>query len=281
MVLLAPEQQTLLAWCAAIEEFLKLRLQLALRPETTIPIEVRKGVEFIGWKTWWNRRLPRRRTFGQVRKRLDDFERAALRPVAADAVRIDLRRQDRTAGVERLQATLASCSGHLRHGSAWREWAALWERYPWLEVLFIRRGWTPAERWPRRHVVWARDYRTQYARMTRHAGSDCLLFCQVGKFVEFYGSQRLLAQSVLGLRPAMLPRAGYGLTVGFPMHSSAGYLSCAMAHGVSVVTARQQGLPSITGCAPRALRLVFVPAFKLHSNSKRCRWGILAPCNTF
>jgi len=38
MVLLA-EQQTLLTWCAAIEEFLELRLQLALRPETTIPIK--------------------------------------------------------------------------------------------------------------------------------------------------------------------------------------------------------------------------------------------------
>jgi len=267
MVLLAPEQETLLAWCAAIEDFLRLRLQLALRPETTIPIEVRKGVEFVGWKTWWNRRLPRRRAFGQVRKRLDDFEHAALRPAAGGkAVRIDLRRQDRSAGVERLQTTLTSCSGHLRHGSAWREWVALWERYPWLEVLFIRRGWTAVERWPRRHGVWARDYRTQYARMTRHAGSDCLLFCQVGKFIEFYGPQRLLAQSVLGLRPAMLPRSGYGLTAGFPTYLSARYVSGAIAQGLNVVEACQEGPPPTSGCAPRAPSAVFLASTLLRGN---------------
>jgi hypothetical protein len=80
MVLLAPEREPLVRWCAAIEAFLAQRLKLALRPEMGVPFSVRKGIDFIGWKTWWNRRLPRRRTLGNLRARLAGFERAAVRP---------------------------------------------------------------------------------------------------------------------------------------------------------------------------------------------------------
>jgi len=99
--------------------------------------------------------------------------------------------------------------------------------------------------------------------MARHTASDCLLFCQVGKFVEFYGPQRLLAQSALGLRPAMLARAGYGLTAGFPAHVSTRYVSRAIAQGLSVVEARQEGPPSTSGCAPRAPCAVFVSVHRV------------------
>ena len=43
-----------------------------------------------------------------------------------------------------------------------------------------------------------------------------LVFVPVGRFVEFYGAQRLLAERVLGLRRAYLPRAGFAFTAGFP-----------------------------------------------------------------
>jgi hypothetical protein len=84
MVLLAPERDTLEQWCAAIVAFLRERLHLALRPEMTTPFPVRQGIDFVGWQTWWNRRLPRRRILGSLRTRLEAFERAAVRPNAGD-----------------------------------------------------------------------------------------------------------------------------------------------------------------------------------------------------
>src|SRR5262245_66197908 len=119
----------------------------------TVPFPVGKGVDFVGWKTWWNRRLPRRRTLGNVRAQLDTFERAAVRLMRGGrARRIDLRRQDPAGSVERLRSMLASYAGHLRHGAAWRTWEELWKQYPWLRALFERRGWALDERWPTRRI---------------------------------------------------------------------------------------------------------------------------------
>jgi hypothetical protein len=64
MVLLAPAPETLGRWGAAMTAFLHDQLHLTLRPEMTTPFPVRQGIDFVGWKTWWNRRLPRRRTLG-------------------------------------------------------------------------------------------------------------------------------------------------------------------------------------------------------------------------
>jgi len=93
MVLLAPDREVLVRWCRAIEEFLRDRLTLKLRPELKTPFAAGKGIDFVGWKTWWNRRLVRRRTLGNLRTRLISFERLAVRPACkGTARRIDLER---------------------------------------------------------------------------------------------------------------------------------------------------------------------------------------------
>jgi len=209
MVLLAADKETLSAWQQAIAQFLQTRLKLALRPDMLTPFQIKKGIDFVGWKTWWNRRVPRRRTLSNVYRRLKTFERLAVRP-AWDGVgtRIDLRHQDRPRRVDFLQATLASYAGHLRHGAAWRAWIEIWKRYPWLQALFVRQGWLVTERWPRRAMTRAFDIRSQYWSLARQADPEALLFCQVGKFVEFYGPQRLVAAPVLNLHTAALSRAG-------------------------------------------------------------------------
>jgi len=74
MVLLAPDPQTLAACCAAIEAYLGERHGHALRPELKTPFPVAKGLDFVGWRTWWNGRLSRRhlaaRALGLRRTRL-------------------------------------------------------------------------------------------------------------------------------------------------------------------------------------------------------------------
>lgn len=248
-------------WCAAIEAFLRERLRLELRPELTTPFPVGQGIDFVGWKTYWNRRLPRRRTLGNLRARLEVFEHVAVQPVQNRmAQRIDLQRQDKAGSVERLRSVLASYSGHLQHGAAWRAWEALWAEYPWLTALFEHRGWALKERWAQRPIARAPSFQAQYWRLASHAGHDALIFFQVGRFIGFYGPQRLIAMRTLGLRGVALPRANYAFTAGFPVHLTALYTVRAVRQGRIVVEVQQAPTTLRQGCALRLPCTVVIPA---------------------
>ena len=108
--------------------------------------------------------------------------------------RIDLRRAD----LARLRSVVASYSGHLQHGRAMRDWETAWDRHPWLGALFAREGWAVEERWPLRRIAQARRFQGQYWELVRRAGEGCLLFCQIGRFVEFRGPQRAAAERFWG-----------------------------------------------------------------------------------
>ena len=273
LVLLAEDPATLAVWRGEIERFLRERLLLELRATGQEPVPVRRGIEFVGWKTWWNRRLPRRQAVGNLLQRVNHFERLAVRPVYNGlARRIDLttrksgrlrpggtQRQDLTA-IERLRDALASYSGHLRHGAAWRQWERVWGRHPWLGLVFEREGWTIGDRWRWRRIARVRRFRHQYSWLVRHAPQDCLVFCQVGRFVEFYGPQRLTAEQVLGLTRARLPRAGYALTAGFPVRMATQYTRRALEAGRPIIEVRAGPRGLRTGCRPRMPTAVLMPA---------------------
>src|SRR5207247_298885 len=82
------------------------------------------------------------------------------------------------------------------------EWARVWEAYPWLGALFQHEGWVLAERFPAARIARASRFRRQYWALVRRAGERCLVFCPVGRFIEFRGPQRLAARPILGLRMA-------------------------------------------------------------------------------
>lgn len=244
MVLLAPDPETLVTWSTAIAAFLREQLLLSLRPELTTPFAVRQGIDFVGWHTWWNRRLPRRRLLGNLRTRLAAFEQAAVRPMwGGRARRIDLQRQDAAGSVARLQATLASYAGHLRHGATRRAWQTLWQRHAWLAALFTPHGWRLVVRWSPRRLSRLHRFQAQYWALARQAGDDTLVFFPCGRFIEFYGLQRQRAVAVLRLRPTRLPRASYAFTAGFPVALSGLYTSRAVRQGLIVV--RVQHVPRL------------------------------------
>ncbi|MGH7335046.1 MAG: hypothetical protein ACREKS_20355 [Candidatus Rokuibacteriota bacterium] len=91
------------------------------------------------------------------------------------------------------------------------------------------------------------------------AGSACLVFCRVGRFVEFRGPQRLLAERALGLRRAFLPRAGYTFAVGFPVPLHAVYEARALAGGFTVVRVRECPVGFRGGGKRRVPAAVLVP----------------------
>ncbi len=83
----------------------------------------------------------------------------------------------------------------------------------------------------------------QYRQFVAHAGERNLVFCPVGRFVEFYGPQRLVAERVFGLRRTYRPRGGYAFVVGFPRRLAWRYLGRAVDAGCAtlVVGARSTG----------------------------------------
>jgi hypothetical protein len=260
MVLLAQDRETLVRWCMAITEFLEIQLKLELRPEMTTPFPVRPGIDFVGWKTWWSYRVPRRRLLSNVRTQLDTFERVAVEPThGGKARRLELRRQDAARRVEGLQAVLASYAGHLQHGAAWRAWEALWQGHRWLTALFVRRRWRLTARWTGGRIGRARRFPLQYRQIIRYAGDDSLVFCQVGGFIEFYGPQRVKAVPVLRLRTVTLSRAGYALTAGFPTRLSGLYAARALRQRLTVVEVRQAPAMRGQGYALRAPVTVVIP----------------------
>ena len=115
------------------------------------------------------------------------------------ALRLDTERHPEA--LPRLRATLASYSGYLRHGAAYQKWMTLWERHGCVRAFFRAAAKGPVgvqTRWPERRLGGPR-FASQYRRLIRHAGRDALVFCQVGRSVEFYGPQRLLAGRALQL----------------------------------------------------------------------------------
>jgi RNA-directed DNA polymerase len=260
LVLLHGQPEVLAGWGEAVAAFLDERLSLRLRPGPNAPTPVRGGIDFVGWRTWWNHRLPRRRTLGNLQTRLDAFERRAVRPAfSGQARRIALPGRGAACRVERLHAVLASYSGLLRHGGAWRDWAAVWEQHPWLAALFERAGWDLSARWCGRELARASSLSAQYRALLRHAGVDVLVFCQVGRFIELYGPQRLLAQQTLGLKAALLPRAGFAFTAGFPRGLAGDYALRAIRAGLAVVQVDQLPAEWQAGCRPRRPVAVLVP----------------------
>lgn len=120
MILLAHDAAELLEWRERIARFLGSRLGLRLKDPHAEAVPVGRGVDFVGWKTWWSHRVPRRRTLANLDMRLRVFQRAATEPWGRRpaVVRVALAGERAEARVANLQATLASYAGHLRNGAA-------------------------------------------------------------------------------------------------------------------------------------------------------------------
>jgi hypothetical protein len=80
----------------------------------------------------------------------------------------------------------------------------------------------------------------------------------VGRFVEFRGPQRALAERVLGLKRAYLPRAGLAFAAGFPWWFARRYEARALSQGHAVAVVRETG-ERPGGCHGRRPVALLVP----------------------
>lgn len=260
LVLLHHDPQVLRQWREAIAEFASQRLRLSLREPRVEPVVLSGGIDFVGWRTWWSHRVPRRRTMRNLEARLLRFERLAIRSGWGGRARvIDVLRPESNAQLQAIGAVLASYGGHLKHSQSWAEWKALLRGFDWLPVLYRVQGWSCRERWVVSRLLGGR-LSHQYRLLLRGAGAQTLIFFHVGKFIEFYGPQRLMAQRAFGLVVAQRPRAGFGLTVGFPARRAATYEQRALRAGLHVVHVRRAAENRNPTCELRGVaRIAMMP----------------------
>ena len=260
LVLLDTNPETLRQWREAIAAFVGERLELHLRERHAKPQPATRGIDFVGWNTFWNHRRPRGRTLANCEARVTRFARLELQSWWGGAARrLDVERQAQA--LPGLRATLASYSGHLRHGAAHQKWLALWKRHGWLRAFFAQRQhdpWDVHARWPERRLGGPR-FSSQYSRLIRHAGHDALVFCHVGRFLEFYGPQRLLAARALQLMRVGIARGGFAFSVGVPQRLSGAYIARAVRAGYAVAEVREVDRLNRT-CAARQVVAVWIPA---------------------
>lgn len=249
VVLLADSPDRLRAWRESIRGFLRAELRLDLRRAPCEPTPVKGGVDFVGWKTWWSHRLVRRQTLATLRGRLRGFSRVhTRRAFAGEARRAYISR----APLMDLQASLASYSGHLRYGAVWGEWSELWRDHAWLRFVVRVDGWRVKPRWRALPTNQAGlDFAVTYRRLARDAGSEVLVLACVGRFVECYGPQRLLARSLLDLPLVALPRYGYAFLAGVRASRAPTVVRRALRRGSAVVLARP-ARPAIELLMPNA-----------------------------
>ena len=194
--------------------------------------------------------MPRRQTLVTLDRRLRQFERHRVRRAfGGAAVRITVGRprlplprrpaRDDPPSALALTAVLASYAGHLRHGAAWRAWQQAWRRRPWLPGLFRLTAWAPRARWAA-PALWSTRFGHRYQALSRAAGDDALVFVRIGRYSEFLGRQRLLAQRALGLRALERRRLHYGLVAGFPASLAPRCALRALGRGLAVVVAGDQ-----------------------------------------
>jgi hypothetical protein len=138
LILLADDPGTLRSWRESIAAVLRQRLGLVLRADGAEPMPVERGIDFVGWRTWWRHRVPRARTVAGLVERVRVFERAEVASILCGRAQ---RVAWREPAARVLRASLASFSGYLRHGAAARQWQGVWVQAPWLEACFVRTGW--------------------------------------------------------------------------------------------------------------------------------------------
>jgi hypothetical protein len=231
-VLLDPDRERLEAWEARIADFLRVRLALELNPRSRELAPVSNGCDFLGYVTRPGYTLPRRRVVNNLRERLRGMGETMVKvrtPRVVFSHDPDL--------LLKLESSLASFQGHLRHAACRKVLDAVRREFPWLGKYFTPRRdrFEPLPKPPR-----FRRLRDQYRWFAARWGWAVMPF-RVGARYEFYGPQgRKAARLASGL---MFRKSRKGLGQGFSLSSGLlpVFLNRAELAGLPVAIVEQSG----------------------------------------
>ena len=241
-VLVAESAAQLAGWKTRIDGFLAERLLLQLNRARQRLRPVSDDVEFLGYIVRSFHLLARRRVVGHLREALARSERALVgRHAQATEYRFD------APALAALQASVASCLGHLRRASCPRQVATVCDANPWLEGFIALDRQTLTLRRRDKAPLSARTVQAQYRHWQREFAGDVVLM-QVGAFVE---QLQWPLRRIPKVRPATAPKPRGGLrrmrptrrgaVQGFPLTQLDRRVAGLVAAGLAVTFVAQRG----------------------------------------
>ena len=235
-VLLHEDRERLVAWQAAIEEFLAGALLLQLNPRASRLCPVSCGINFLGYIVHPDHRLTRRRVVGGFRRRLAEARESLVSHAPESGISRYRFEKD---ALERLLATMNSYLAHMAKASSRRLVAAIVEEHRWLARFFriepgrVVRVWKPPRGFRGIGGQW-RWFRRQWP--------DAVIFFQVGVYFELYGRDAAWGRETLELE-RQRPRFRGLARVGVPRRLVETYRAKALAAGRAVLTITETGYP--------------------------------------
>jgi RNA-directed DNA polymerase len=243
-ILLHESRDVLLAMEEALERFLRERLALSLKSGRILK-RAGEGADFLGYIVRPGYVLVRNRVVGNLKSRLDRFEKRVAGRIPS-APSPSLRRDEGVAALEPemvtpLRQILASYLGHFRHANTRRLTRSIFRRYDFLAAAFA----LETDR-NRHRLVPVTEPRTPPGSFREQCGwfagryPDGCLFFRVGGYYELHGNQAARFGSELGLKAGPAVR-GLGAQCGFPARLLVRYKSICMRKGIAYVVVAENG----------------------------------------
>lgn len=250
-VLVHEDPAQLLAWRAAIEEFLDRRLRVRLTDPFATPRPIQNGVDFLGYIVRPDYLLVRRRVVHRLTARLREYEQNLVRPRSGHTVF----RHD-PATLARLRATWASYRAHLKMANSYRLWEKLVSRFGWVRHFFLLEEGLLVPRM--RTAPACKRLKDQY-RFFADGLADSVLLFQVGSFYEWYDEQAARASRLLGLR--LLARGrGFRYRCGVPVRLGSRFARALVTHRAPVAVIKEtEDRPWLAGVKPREVTASWQP----------------------
>ncbi|MFW2133992.1 RNA-directed DNA polymerase [Ectothiorhodospira haloalkaliphila] len=249
LVLVHQHDRQLAQWRTDISAFLDASLGLQLRDAGRID-SVYRGVDFLGYIVRPGYRLVRNRVIQHLDERLYPAGRGLVQ-VTGSGVTLDLPKAPR----EALRATLASYLGHGRHAAAWRLFQRVFQRHPWLNLLFtVHDDLRLKPRWQPPAVSGLRGQWRWFIRQWPGA----LVLVQTGHRFEVYNHQAEDIAQRLHTPLDTVPRRAFASTLSRPLKHLKGLRRHLRRQGVPHLFVAEEGhLPG--GLKRRVLRLAWWP----------------------
>lgn len=138
-VLLSSSRKQLISWQQQIEAFLISRLQLSLK-KTPICQPIEQGVDFLGYIIYPFYSVARPRVIGQLKQKLNHWQKKHIKTIYANsrqAIRYYFHGSQPQ--YQQLQSIWTSYMGHFSHCNHYRLLQRLYQQYPWVQGMDIKR----------------------------------------------------------------------------------------------------------------------------------------------
>jgi len=231
-----------------ISKFTNEELDLELNEKMTRIGNVNNGIDFLGYIVRKSYLLVRRRTVGNLRLKIREFENVLLKKFPSGTLYYFNHKL-----CDKLLSSLNSYLGQFKHADTYRLTYSLFMKYSFLNQYFLLEKNKVTRKYNENRTF--KSLFTQYTHFLNKYG-NMVIFFQAGCFFEFYDRQALLAAFYFGLC-FLKPRKGFNLRCGFPLPKIEKYKLFCYQHKIPFVVICQTGYEK-RSIMERGIKLQFI-----------------------